>query len=287
MQLPELWNLLSASQSGRIALTAECYSQIPASQLSKLREAGILAATAAPQLIECPGCENRCLAPVQHRKNSAGIAQSYIICEWRDDIGPVSLSPAAITRYECSLFSVAQWIMTILPTDRDNPSAIGNGRAYALGTTCNNNLSLYLACCFQDIPATLLGTQGNAARLLLLEPPDTLPDYPCLTLDGLVSANINGMTLNSAAIIHATMPALATDRIAWEVRLVRRRIVLYNRINGQQRELARPDFNSVTDNAAEYIFQHEGILLTEEVLEEAIGQPLGRTLHKLVERMKD
>lgn len=100
---PELADLLArlAAAGGEplVIGTAELESW-PAALANALRSQGALERMAAATAVECPGCEEACVMPVQVRQADGCEPVAFVACDKRADMGRVALSLERLNRWQ-------------------------------------------------------------------------------------------------------------------------------------------------------------------------------------------
>ncbi len=93
----------------------------PSGTLTALIDCGLLQQATPALVIECHGCEARCAMPVEVTAGDAvRPARLRIICDRREDMGPIKVDPARLERWritgEALASAVARWLGARSPT---------------------------------------------------------------------------------------------------------------------------------------------------------------------------
>ncbi len=245
-----------------------------AESLSAFERAGLIAKEAPARSTICDGCEQDCPMEVTWPGGDRG---PFIVCDKRDDIGRVPVDPARLEQWSVSLERLARTTASLLDTE-GTPEPLRDGTGWRLGRLRSHGTETAVQMVVADdgadfwgltvslVPGARAGASIPLAELFLFR-------------DGKIS-------LDRRALKWALGTQTDDPRVALEIRLVGRDIILVNHVSGKVRTLAQPDFNSINDNVFQALFDAPGKTFTlDEIRSIARTRTLG-SLGKIVEMLK-
>ncbi len=273
-QLSDLIRHLAGSGGDRAFIRLEDLAGADAESLSAFERAGLVVKGAPARSTICEGCERECPMEVTWPGGSRG---PFIVCDKRNDIGRVPIDPARLLQWSISLEYLAMTTASLLGTD-GMPDVATNGAGWRLGRLRSQGAETPVRMIVADdgadfwgltvslVPGARAGASISLAELLLFRG--------------------GSLSLDRRALEQALGTQTDDPRIALEVRLLGRDIILVNHVNGKVRTLAQPDFNSVNDNIFQALFAAPGKTFTlDEVRSIAKTRTLG-SLGRIVEKLK-
>ena len=272
--LNELIRRLAGSGSDRAFIGLDDPAGADTEVVSAFERTGLVVKAAPARSTICDGCEEECPMEVTWPGGNRG---PFIVCDKRDDIGRVPVDPARLEQWSVSLERLARTTASLLVT-QGTPEPLPDGAGWRLGRLRSQGAETPVRMVVADdgadfwgltvslVPGARGGASISLAELLLFR-------------DGSPS-------LDRRALDQALGTRAEDTRIALEVRLVGRDIILVNHVNGNVRTLAQPDFNSVNDNIFQALFDAPGKTFTlDEVRSIAKTRTLG-SLGRIVEKLK-
>lgn len=124
----------------RVALlfTADEVGAWPWDALEALKQQSIIKPAKPANVVECPGCEEACLMPVQVISGD-GVrpARVFIVCDKRKDTGRIPIDHVTLQRWQIVVEHLVRELASAMVTDQ-NPEEIIAGRVYYLGAITLN-----------------------------------------------------------------------------------------------------------------------------------------------------
>lgn len=272
--LNELTRRLAGSGSERAFIRLEDPAGADAESLSAFERAGLVAKEPSARSTICDGCEQDCPMEVTWPGGNRG---PFIVCDKRDDIGRVPVDPARLKQWSVSLKRLARTTATLLDTE-GTPEPIPEGTGWRLGRLRFHGT---------ETPVRMVAADDGAAFWGL-----TVSLVPgaragaSISLAELLLFRGGKLSLDRRALSRALGTRTDDPRVALEIQVVARDIILVNRVNGRTRVLARPDLNSVNDNVFEVLFANPGRKFTRDEIHTAAGTRPLASLAKIVEQLK-
>lgn len=242
--------------------------------MAALEGAGLVASAEPGKSVICDGCEQACPMEVIWPGGSRG---PVIVCDKRKDIGRIPVDPARLQQWSVSLERLAKVMASLLDTD-GQPEPMPEGKGWRLGTLRSQGAETPVRIVVADdgvafwgltvllAPGSRAGASISLAELLLLR-------------DGRLG-------LDRQALKLALRPRTDDPRVALEIQVVGREIVLLNLVTGKVRTLAQPDFNSVNDNVFQALFNAPGRTFTLDEIRSIAKTRTLESLGKVVEKLK-
>ena len=272
--LNELIRRLAGSGSDRAFVRLDDPAEADAERLSAFERAGLVVKAAPARSTICDGCGWDCPMEVTWPGGNRG---PFIVCDKRDDIGRVPVDPARLLQWSVSLERLAKTTASLLDTD-GTPEPAPEGAGWRLGRLRSHGTETPVQIVIADdgaafwgltvslVPGARAGASISLAELLLFRG--------------------GKLGLDRRALNRALGARTDDPRIALEIQVVGRDIVLVNHVAGISRTLAQPDFNSVNDNAFQALFENPGkTFMLEEMRTITRTRNLG-SLGKIVEKLK-
>lgn len=108
-----------AANSGKPARFAEReLAEWPAAAVAGLKAAGLLAKGPPADVVNCPGCEEDCVMPVESATTTGGTLRAFVVCDRRDDVARVAIPRDSLEQWTCSPERVADVLARLLGTRR-------------------------------------------------------------------------------------------------------------------------------------------------------------------------
>ena len=272
--LNDLIRRLAGSGGDRAFVGLEDPAGADAERLSAFERAGLVVKEAPARSTICNGCERECPMEVAW---PGGNRRPIIVCDKRDDIGRVPVDPTRLEQWSVSLERLARTTATLLDTE-DTPEPAPDGAGWRLGRLRSHGTETPVRLIFADDGAVFWGltislVPGARAGA-------SIPFAELLLFGG------GTLSLDRRALSRALGTRADDPRVALEIQVVARDIILVNRVNGRTRVLARPDLNSVNDNVFEVLFANPGRKFTRDEIHTAAGTRPLASLAKIVEQLK-
>lgn len=105
--LQDLLERIGASRGRALLVSEEELRDWPEAAVHAMKNAGLLAPASPASSAVCPGCEQQCFMPVHTSPSGNRNAQSFIVCDKRDDVSRVPVSGARLRQWSASLAAVA------------------------------------------------------------------------------------------------------------------------------------------------------------------------------------
>jgi hypothetical protein len=248
--LAGLAGVLAASREDRIRVRLGDWPDATADCLDLLRDAGLLADADPERTVICDGCERGCMMEVEWSRNSSGNGHGFIICDKRDDIGRVPVEADRLRAWQFSMEQIASVLSMALGV-AEAPRPVESGNAWRVGAVRVARSVVEAALCRRaddvvaDCPLTVvLGPAGSEST------------GTSIGLAQLIRFKDHRPVLDRSALQAALAARFGDTRIACEIMYSNGQIVLVNRVTGETRKLARPDFDSANDNIFQTLFDN-------------------------------
>lgn len=163
--LVELFNRLGAARGSSVFVRADELAQWPEEAVRALTSQQLLVRARHATSVVCPGCERACVMPVQ-TISRAGSATTFVICDKRDDINQVRVSPEQLTQWKCDEDSVRGFIAESLGLSRSNQGTDLKVRPIGIASGKKHRQMLCLRC---DGVVSLVAGNSEASLGELLE----------------------------------------------------------------------------------------------------------------------
>lgn len=292
--LNNLWrNLLErleASPDGSCPIVADNFPSYRQKTFDLLVSAGLLEEGSPLSEVECDGCHQRCIMPIEIWEPKNKAPEAFIVCDKEEKMGRITVGLDRLKAHTFTLDRLAAWLAKALPTDR-NPIEIIPGDLWNLG--CHQIRSdrheIFLCRTLEAGRDTIAKHPVvlSAYQPVILSLRDTQVNYP-IPLIGLTNLYyfVSGKLLpyigQMAKIIRSHRES---DQVALEIEWINGTVVLNNRINDQRKTLAQPDFGSRNYDLFECLLKHEGKTLGwDQLVHEAEVAP-GMVIHKFIENL--
>ena len=95
----ELLARVGASRGEPVFISAAELRDWPASAVRAMKTQKLLVKTCQAASVICPGCEQACVMPVHVPLGNGAVSRAFVICDKRDDINRVAVSPDQLTRW--------------------------------------------------------------------------------------------------------------------------------------------------------------------------------------------
>jgi hypothetical protein len=125
--LIELVARLGARHGAVVLITDEELSRWPDAAVAAMKSQGLLAKARPASSVECPGCEQQCVMPVDTLPATSRGAASFIVCDKRSDINRVPVSPQRLTQWRCTAEAVCGFIAKNLRLRRSDQHSADGG----------------------------------------------------------------------------------------------------------------------------------------------------------------
>jgi hypothetical protein len=126
--LLELLERVGASRDAAVLVSEEELSRWPADAVRQLKAQKLLAKASPASTAVCPGCEQECTMPVHTVTGGAGKADSFIVCDKRDDISRVVVPAERLRQWRCGAEAVAGFVARGLGLRSENPRKAEDGQ---------------------------------------------------------------------------------------------------------------------------------------------------------------
>jgi hypothetical protein len=119
-------------------ISAEQLATWPQQEVTALKRFGLLKKAAPAKTVECPGCEDACLMPVQvFPAQDDRPARLFVACDKREDTGRILIEPAALEQWQIDIPRFASLLASALGTGY-TPDEIIPQQAFYLGALTIN-----------------------------------------------------------------------------------------------------------------------------------------------------
>lgn len=272
--LSDLAARVAGSGTGQAFVRLDDPSGTDAASIDAFEAAGLIGKAEPARSAICDGCERACPMEVTWPGGNRG---PFIACDKRDDIGRVPVDPARLLQWSVSLEQLARTMAPLLDTE-GTPEPMPNVTGWRLGQLRSHGTETPVRMVVADdgadfwgltvalVPGARDGASISLAELLLFR-------------GGMIS-------LDRRALNRALGTRIDDARVALEIKVVGRDIVLVNHVLGSSRTVARPDFNTVNDNVFAAIYADPGRKFTLDEIRQIANTKTLRSLDKIVEQLK-
>jgi hypothetical protein len=135
MTLPEpmpdallgLLERVGASRDAAALVSDEELSRWPEAAVRELKAQKLLVKASPAGSVVCPGCEQECTMPVHTVSAGPGTANSFIVCDKRDDINRVQVSAERLRQWRCGAEAVGRFVALSLGLRPESQRKAGDG----------------------------------------------------------------------------------------------------------------------------------------------------------------
>ncbi|MBA3017250.1 hypothetical protein KKG29_05805 [Patescibacteria group bacterium] len=125
-------------REGTEILSSEVLAAWPQGEVAELKRLNLLKKAAPAKIIECTGCEEACLMPVNVYPTQDGrAARIFIACDKREDTGRILIEPSDLEQWQIDVGRFVSLLASALGADYV-PDEIVLNQAYYLGTLTIN-----------------------------------------------------------------------------------------------------------------------------------------------------
>jgi hypothetical protein len=110
----ELLGRIGANKGEAALVSEEELGAWPDGAVRALKDAGLLSLASPASSVVCPGCEQECSMPVTDRLVGTGKPVLFVVCDKREDIGRVPISPAQVRQWTATSLAVGGMIARLL-----------------------------------------------------------------------------------------------------------------------------------------------------------------------------
>lgn len=125
--LLELLERVGTSRDGAALVSEEELSRWPAETVREMKAQKLLARASPAVSVACPGCEQECTMPVHTVFAGVGKADSFIVCDKRDDISRVAVSAELLRQWRCGVEAVGGFVTRSLGLRPESQRKVGAG----------------------------------------------------------------------------------------------------------------------------------------------------------------
>lgn len=109
--LIELLTRVGAAHGAAVFISDYELNQWPTESVAAMKAQGLLAKTAPPSRVVCPGCERDCVMSVNTVwGKSDGKTSSFVVCDKRNDTGRVPISADRLIQWQCNAEAARKFI---------------------------------------------------------------------------------------------------------------------------------------------------------------------------------
>lgn len=160
--LIELLERMATGQDNAVLVTSHELGQWPIKAVKTLKSQKLIIKARPATSAICPGCERDCVMPVQTVRGKSGDSASFIVCDKRNDINRVPVTPAQLTQWRCNTDTVCSFIADSLGL-RHSESWANHTDQWEIGIATGDKRSQML--CLQANGSLLLVADNNAVPL--------------------------------------------------------------------------------------------------------------------------
>ena len=165
----ELLARVGASGGAAVLISEEELSHWPATAVKAMQSQKLLAKARPAASVVCPGCEQECVMPVHTLPAGTRAAESFIVCDKRDDINRVAVPIRRLVQWRCDADAIANLITGLLGLRRPDSSDAPAGR-WEIGMFKGAKLSSHLVLLADNrLTLNLAGYSIALADVLTLE----------------------------------------------------------------------------------------------------------------------
>jgi site-specific recombinase XerC len=110
----ELLGRIGANKGEAVLVSEEELAAWPDGAVGALKDAGLLSLASPASSVVCPGCEQECSMLVTDRLVGIGKPVLFVVCDKRQDIGRVSISPAKVRQWMATSLAVGGLVARLL-----------------------------------------------------------------------------------------------------------------------------------------------------------------------------
>jgi hypothetical protein len=147
---------------GAALVSEEELSWWPESALRALKSQKLLVKASPASAVVCSGCEYECAMPVHTQSAGPGKADSFVICDKRDDINRVAVPAERLKQWRCGPEAVGLFVVHSLGLRPESQRKAADG-LWELGLVTGKRRSQML--CLRANGALELVAGGNAVSL--------------------------------------------------------------------------------------------------------------------------
>lgn len=147
---------------GAALVSEEELSRWPESALRALKSQKLLIKASPAASVVCPGCEQECTMPVHTVSRGPRKAASFVVCDKRDDMNRVPVSPEQLRQWRCGMEAVGGFVALSLGLRSKSQRKAGDG-LWELGLAMGKKRSQML--CLRANGTLELVAGGNAVSL--------------------------------------------------------------------------------------------------------------------------
>lgn len=108
--LLELLARVEASRGAAALVSEEELGQWPAEAVGSLKSQRLLVKASPAQSVVCSGCEQECTMPVHTVSSGTGNADSFVVCDRRNDISRVEIPADRLRQWRCGAEAVGAFV---------------------------------------------------------------------------------------------------------------------------------------------------------------------------------
>ena len=272
--LNELTRRLAGSGGDRAFVRLDDPAGADAGSLSAFERAGLVAKEPPARSTICDGCGQDCPMEVTWPGGNRG---PFIVCDKRDDIGRVPVDPTRLEQWSVSLERLARTTARLLDTE-GTPEPAPEGTGWRLGRLRSHGTEIPVRMVAADDGAVFWGLAVSLAPGARAGA--SIPFAELLLFRG------GKLGLDRRALSRVLGTRTDDPRIALEIQVVGRDIVLANHVTGTRRTVARPDFNTVNDNVFQALFEKPGKTFTLDEIQSIARSRALKSLGRIVEKLK-
>lgn len=124
--LVELLERLGAIGDGKVYVNEAELLEWPAAAVVALKAQKLLARARPARSVVCPGCERACAMPVHALNRADGAAESFVVCDKRDDINRVAVQEDLLKQWRCDVDAVCAFVAASLEIRRSEQKPANN-----------------------------------------------------------------------------------------------------------------------------------------------------------------
>jgi len=152
--LIELLERVNAERGAAVLVSDHELRHWPVEAVAALKSQRLIVKARPATSVVCPGCEQECVMPVHTPPGKSKKPSSFIVCDKRDDINRVSISPERLTQWRCSTDAVCGFVANSMGLRRSNTRS-ANADLWEIGMATGEKRSQML-CLKADADLTLV-----------------------------------------------------------------------------------------------------------------------------------
>ena len=152
--LIELLMRVNAGREAAALISDYELSHWPIDAVAALKSQRLIVKARPATSVVCPGCEQECVMPVHTLSGTSKNPASFIVCDKRDDINRVPVSPERLTQWRCNIESVRRFVANSLGLRRTNTRS-ANADLWEIGMATGDKRSQML-CLKADVDLTFV-----------------------------------------------------------------------------------------------------------------------------------